>query len=231
MSWAAPIQSNLGAFGSSTSARSVSYLSNVGSGNLLVVCASIKLNVGSNGSVTISDTLGNTYNTAVSDFNNTAGGQGSVIFWCTSGSGGANTVTITPFSGSTDIMTITVLEYAEPGTVSVFSSGRANGSSVAPSVSNITVSTNDNLVIAVCGFNNTAASITAGSGYTLEQSQTSGAGLEYSGVEDQANVTTTQTPSFTIGSSQGWRIAAACFQAIVSAPSGDQYLCISGCGG
>jgi hypothetical protein len=161
--------------------------------------------------VTPSDSQSNIWS---ADTSNTFGGVGQVAaFVGHSVTTTGGTVTVTwgaPGGGDTTYCAMTVDEFSESGTVTVDSEVSSSGSSStsSPSVGSLSVSGTD-LIYATLGFDS-AATVTAGSGYTLTGYLNYTGGTVGIASEYLLNATSSTNPSWSLGT------AATCYQAGVA---------------
>jgi len=195
--------------GTATSSLSVGFPSNNLPGDLII--ASVRMSTAYQ-TVSVTDSLGNTYVDAVSQSQNSDGHQVH-IFYAKNTAGGANTVTAS-FSGTNNHPWIAVYEYSGADTSNpVDQIGKAQGSGSSPSVSSSGPTSSDRqLVFAAMGlpasYQGTAS---AGAGYSmmLQGANTSRAASE------TANLSAAQavTSGFTLTSPASWSAVVATFKA------------------
>jgi hypothetical protein len=197
------------------------FVSNNTAGNSIVVNAGC----GNGTAMTVADSLGNTYTSAIAEPNSTT--FGAQIFLAVGILAGANTVTVTN-AGTAASMAFEIYEVsglltqvvAQPDQTSV-----AIGTSATPSAPAIAPNSPNSLAfmgIAV-GTAAQASSVTAGTGWTLDSTQntTTPAGLFSFGAFSQfLGSTTPIAPKATIAGSEPYALAAAIFKPVVIGVSG-----------
>lgn len=156
--------------GSSVKTVSVTFGTSNNSGNLIVAFVRIS---SSNQTVSLSDTLGNTYATAVSQVQ-AADGHQSFIFYAKNVRAGSNTVKAT-FSATNNHPFVAVYEFSGLSTTSPLdqtASSQANDSASVTSPSRTTATANE-LLFSGVGFPYAwGGNVTAGSGYAINQQDT-----------------------------------------------------------
>jgi len=200
------VQSNA-AQGTSVSSLPVSFSSSNTVGNVIV--ASVRLATTTQ-TVTIADSLGNTYANAVSQAQSTDGHQ-IFIFYAKNIKAGANTVTAT-FSASNAHAWLAVYEYSGLGNITALDrTAHASGSSTAPSSGSTSTTTVANeLVFGACGLPyNYTGTVTAGSGYTLLQQNTSTSRAANEG--RSVTATGAYAGTFSLSATANWSAAVATF--------------------
>jgi hypothetical protein len=134
-------------------------------GNLIVAAVSW-----SNGSVTCSDSQGNSYSVATTQYDN-VNDQSLAICYAANVKGGANTVTAT-FSGSATYRRLLIHEYSGVALVNpldVVAKNNANGTTAANAITStaaVTTASGDLIFGAVMDDSGIISSITAGTGFT-----------------------------------------------------------------
>ncbi len=200
------VQSN-SAQGTNVSSLPVSFSSSNTAGNLIV--ASVRMATTTQ-TVTIADTVGNTYTSAVSQAQSTDGHQ-VFIFYAKNIKAGSNTVTAS-FSASNAHAWLAVYEYSGLGTTTALdATAHASGSSTAPSTGSTSTTTVANeLVFGACGLPyNYAGTVTAGSGYTLLQQNTSTSRAANEG--RSVTATGAYAGTFSLSATANWSAAVATF--------------------
>lgn len=204
---------NVTAADSTTVAKA--FASNVTAGNTIVV----QCGAGNNGTLTVTDTLGNTYTSAVVKANSTT--FEAQIFYSPGIVGGANTVTVTN-GGAAASMALEIYEVS--GLLAAVSSlesiNSGTGTSATPNIGQVASSSPNSLAFTcvAVGTAAQAASVTAGTSWTLDSTQNSGGtptGLFTFGsfsqlVTDQLPV----LPTVTIASSEPFAMVAAIFKPV-----------------
>lgn len=181
--------------------------------SIVVVCGA-----GNNGTITVTDSLSNTYTSAVVQANSTT--FEAQIFYAVNITGGADTVTMTLTSASAAIQIYEVSGLIAQITAQPDQSTSATGTSATPSATAIAPNSPNSLAfmgIAV-GTAAQASSVTAGTGWTLDSTQntTTPAGLYSFGVFSQfLGSTTPVVPKATIAGSEPYALAAAIFKPVV----------------
>jgi hypothetical protein len=209
------VQSNAVA-GSGVSSLSASFPSANTAGNLIV--AFVRMSTTSQ-TVTLSDTAGNLYSTAVSQAQSSDGSQ-IQLFYATNIKGGANTVKAT-FSSANNHPFLAIYEYSGLSTNSPLDkTAAAQGSSSTPSSgSTAATASADELVFAGLGLpTSSSATVNPGAGYTLEQ-QDAVANNSRAATEDLlAAASSNYAGNFTLNASANWSAVVATFVAS-SSPS------------
>ncbi len=153
------VQQNVNGNNAGTSNMSVSFTSNNTAGNFLIVAGSAARPAGT---LSISDTLGNSYSTAFGPVTDTTQDVAIYIWYVPICKGGANTVTITP--SGTAALEIHVSEWSGIATVSpVDQTASATGTGTSVSSGAMTTTMNGELVFGYGWVFNTAS---AGTGFT-----------------------------------------------------------------
>jgi thermitase len=167
--------------------------------------------------VTVKDSLGNTYADAVSQTQTTDGSQ-IHLFYAKSIKAGANTVTAT-LSGSNSHPWLAIYEYSGLSTSAPLDkTAHGQGTSASPnSGATGTVSAATELVFAGLGLPSTSgATVTAGSGYHLEQQTTS---TSRAANEDRLTTSTgSYSGTFALSGSTNWSAVVATFAATAVVP-------------
>lgn len=192
----------------SAGSTTLAYGSNPIINHLLVV---VVRSGNSSGSVTTTDTIGNTW--ANGTLQNLAGLGQSQLSYAVNKSTAADTVTVTLGGGSATIR-MAIFEYSGTATSNPLDiqANIATGTSTAPASSSFTPGANNELVLAF-GAVNGAQTWTAGTNYTLEEQVPSGLGIGKLGVEDWIQTTATSTTgNFTLGASDTWIAGYAVFK-------------------
>ena len=187
------IQSNKNS-GTSVTSVSVALPGAITTGNLIV--AFVRMS-SANQTVSLTDSLGNSYVDAVSQIQ-TADGHQTHILYAKNVRGGAATITAT-FSGVNNHPFVAVYEYA--GLSALDASSSAQGNSAAAAAAPLTIMSANELIFAGAGFPfGWPGSVTAGSGYTLQ--------LQDTGTSRGASETTVAGSSGTITGTFGLSQAA-----------------------
>lgn len=193
--------------GSGVSSVSQAFAGSNTAGNLIV--AFVRMSSTSQ-TVTVSDSAGNAYATAVSQAQTTDGHQ-AFIFYASNIKAGPNTVTA-HFSSTNNHPWLAIYEYS--GVSALDQTARAQGgSSTAACGPTATTSAASELLFAGLGLpSSTSASVTSGSGYTLELQNAIQSGSR-AATEDRL-VTTTGgfTGAFTLSGSANWSCVLATFR-------------------
>ena len=190
--------------GSSVSSLGTSFASANTIGNLIVVYLRMS---SSNQTVTVRDTLGNTYTRAAAQVQNSDGHQ-SYIFYTRNGVTGNNTVTAA-FSGVNGHPWIALYEFSGVSTLDKTASAQGNGA--APLTSAVNTTAASELIFSGAGLPNVwGGSITAGAGLSLDQQNTatSRAVTEYRIVNSGG----TYSGGFTLSTSADWSTVLAAFK-------------------
>ena len=206
------VQSNAVA-SSGVSSLSTSFPAANAAGNLII--AFVRMSTTSQ-AVSVSDSAGNVYNLAVSQAQ-ASGNFQTQIFYAANIKGGANTVQAT-FSSTNSYPFLAIYEYH--GVSTLDQTAAAQGSSSTPNSGSTTTTASANeLVFAGLGLAyNSSATVSPGSGYTLEQ-QDAVANTGRAATEDLlATASGNYAASFTLSSSTDWSAVVATFVAS-SSPS------------
>lgn len=194
--------------------------SNTAGNSIIVVCG-----VGNGTAATITDTLGNTYNTAINAANSTT--FAAQIFYAVNIAGGSNTVTVTPsasVSVAMEIYEVSGILQQVVGQPEQTSSGTGTGTTA--STSNIATATPNALAFlgVAVGTAAQAVSVTSGTGWTLDSTQNvagTPSGLFTFGALSQAVPEVSAIASkATIAGSEPWAAAAAVFKPVAFAVQG-----------
>ncbi|MEI6057761.1 MAG: hypothetical protein WCQ60_02200, partial [bacterium] len=179
--------------------------SNVTAGDTIFV---VTAGNASQSGVTVSDTLGNTYNQDVA-----AGSQdGLAIFSTNSVSGGANTITR---SGGTDagllILEVSGIQPSSP--VDVTDGSLSGGTANAPTANSFTTTNNTDFILSAYSAESIANGGTAGSGYTMAAANNSQDSLvEYSA----GNSIGSYQPGFSITQSPAhWTMVSVAYKEVI----------------
>lgn len=194
------VQSKSQAFASSSSSRTLSFASNVTSGNFLALC------IYSTGTgVSVSDNLNGTWTPAGSDAVN---GSIRCGIWYFSGTvGGACTVTVS--YPAARAVTLAIFEYSAPGSLSLRATSTNTGSSVTPSTGTVTASVGD-LVLAACTQGQSSlTTLTVAGSFTMEETQLTSTGTI--GAADDTNAAGSEGATFTSNRNLPWSAIAASF--------------------
>jgi subtilisin family serine protease len=201
-----------------TSARSIhtAFLSSNTAGNLII--AFVRMSSTSQ-TVTITDSLGNSYARAVSQ-TQTSDGHQVHIFYAKNIVGGANTVTAA-FSASNNHPWLAVYEYSGlSATNPLDQTAHAQGSNASPSSGASAMTTNPNeLMFSGIGIvNSYAGTTTAGANYALQQQDT---GTSRAATETTiATSTAAFTGTFALSAPTNWSVVLATFAAESSGTGG-----------
>lgn len=200
------VQSN-SAQGSSVSSLSVPFTQNNTSGNLIIAAVRISTTTQT---VSVTDTLGNTYTSAASQSQSTDSHQ-VFIFYAKNIKAGSNTVKAT-FSGSNTHPWLAIYEYSGLSTTTALDkTAHAQGSNTSPSSgSTATTSGSNELLFGVLGLPyNYSGTVTAGTSYTLLQQDTSTSRA----ANEARTVTATgaYAATFSLSASANWSAAIATF--------------------
>lgn len=150
---------------------SKAYTSNVAAGNLLICIVHIYNNGGGPGTITVTDTLGNTWVQAAGGLAGYFGLGWTEIWYCANCLGGANTVTATcTANGSSNYPGITLFEYSGVATSSPLEAhADASGSAAGADSGNLTTSSASCLLIGFEGNVTGATTFTPGAGWTVRE--------------------------------------------------------------
>ncbi len=194
--------------------------SNVAGNSIVVVCG-----CGNGTAMTVADSAGNTYTSAVTKANSTT--FEAAIFYAVNILAGANTVTVTN-AGTAASMAMEIYEVsgllaqvvAQPD-----QSSSATGTSATPTISALAASSPNSLAflgIAV-GTAAQATSVTAGTNWALDSTQntTTPAGLySFGALSQYLGTTTAVIPTATIASSEPYAAVSAIFKPVSLGVSG-----------
>lgn len=198
------VQGAIQSYPSSTAARTCAYPANVTAGNLLVVVVSAFNAV----TVTLADTLGQTYSQAV---RLVAGTITTAIYYVENSTGGANTVTVTP--SATAYVSIAVHEYSGAATSgSLDASASASALSTNPSPGAVAAAAGELIVAAYGQGSNTLASSTVASPFAVREANLNGSSNEGLQTADDVNASGTETPTFATNLNVFWVAVAASFR-------------------
>ncbi len=201
--------------GGSTRSAAVAFPKATTAGNLIL--AFVRMSTTSQ-TVKLTDSRGNTYTDAVSQQQTTDGSQIHLLY-AKNIKAGSDTVTAT-FSGTNSHPWMAVYEYSGVNPSSPLDQvAHAQGSSASPSSgATATTSTANELVFSGVGLpTSSKVTVTAGSGYQLEQQTTSG--TRAANEEFVSSVTGSYSGVFTLSGSTNWSAIVATFAAGVTAPS------------
>lgn len=183
-------------------------------GNSIIVV----LAVGNNSAVTIADTTGNTYTSAVLGANSTT--FSSQIFYATNIAAGANTVTITN-GGSAASMAAEIYEVSgliTQASVVLDQQSASNATSGTATTSALTPNDPNEIAFAGVAVGTAAQTITAAAGWSNDSGQqnpTTPAGLfSFASLSQQLPTLAPVTPKATF-TSEPWAMAAATFRPVV----------------
>jgi hypothetical protein len=209
MSWSLIQTATAGQVGSGNTSVAAAFSSSVTAGDLVVVGF---IGYGSSpGSVT--DSAGNTYLQAAYQ----GGSNWAAVYYSLVKTGGVLTVTGTSVASS--ILSIGAQEwsFASGATISLDgTAAKASGSVLAAgSLGPVNVSGNDLLITSMSNSGTNTVSYTAGSGFTLAYDAHAAWNLQPIGSLYAANVTTSQTPTWTLSTAEYWVGAAATFSELV----------------
>lgn len=198
------------------------FTSNNAAGNsIIVVCGA-----GNNGTLSVTDTAGNTYQSAVVQANSTT--FEAQIFWASGILAGANTVTVTN-GGAAASMALQIYEVsgliAQAGSV-LDQTASGTGTSAAPSVANITPATANELAFMAVAVGTAAQAVSATSGtfWTLDSTQNSGgtpSGLfTFGSLNLPIGNLSYVTPKATLAGSEPYAMAVASFRPVTLGVAG-----------
>jgi len=200
---------NVSAQGSAVSSLSATFASSNAAGNLIIAFVRASTTTQT---VTLTDSSRNTYVQAVSQTQSSDGHQ-IHIYYAKNIAAGPNTVTAA-FSGSNNHPWLAIYEYSGLSTTSPLDRTAAaqGSSSLASSGATATTTGANELVFAGLGLpSSSSATAAAGSGYTLEQQDTT-AGGSRAATENQAVAATgAYTGTFTLNAAADWSAVLATF--------------------
>lgn len=147
------------------------YPSNNVGGNFLIVAVRVYNNGGGPGTVTVTDTQGNTWVQAAGSPMTFGGAGNHLIFYCTSCAAGANTVSVAcSVAGGSNFPSLTILEYSAMVTVSPEEDHNSGtGTGTALSSGNVTTTAVQDLLVAISSNVTTSVTETPGAGWTQRQ--------------------------------------------------------------
>lgn len=189
---------------------------NIAGNSIIVAMGMGEVDNGSTITLAITDTLTNTYTSAVKASQSTT--LEAAIFYAVNVAAGANTITITIAGGSSANTAIGVEIYEVWGIVTPVDQTATgnNAGSTSPATGAVTpIVPNELAFAAISAGGNT---ITAGAGWTLDSTSLSptGGNLVSFGVESQAlTAFASLTPSATLSGSTSWAMAAATFKSVI----------------
>lgn len=187
---------------------------NVAGNSIIVVCGA-----GSNGTLTVTDSAGNTYTSAVSGANSTTF-EAQIFYAVGIAANSANTVTVATTSSSS--LAVQVYEVsgliAQVGALGQSSSG--NGTGTTGSTSNLSASVPNSLIFLGVAVGTTAEAITAvtGTNWTVDSSQntTTPSGLfSFGSLSLALDNVGPIIPQATIAASKPWAAVSAIFKPVV----------------
>jgi RHS repeat-associated protein len=190
-----------------TTSATLSFASNNTAGNWIAVC--VRAGVPGE-TISVSDSRGNTYQ-KVDQFNEIIDGDTLAIFYAENIAGGANTITVTDTTPAT--LRIAILEYSGVATSnSLDVTATATGTSVSPNSGSATTTANGELLVGMI-MAGSAATFTAGSGYTTEEAVPAEPNTKLM-VEDQIQAAAgTASANASLATSDDWAAALATFKA------------------
>ena len=191
----------------------LAFLSNVTAGNLIVVAVSHYIG-DANHTISVTDSLSNTYQTDISGVG--AGSYHVRLFYAMNIAGGANTVTV-EVPDSSDLW-FTITEISGAATTSALDiSGTASGGTATPTVS-ITTTVADTILFGIFNHEGSDRTLTPGAGFTQIEEQEGGSTV-MPGLSEYQIVTSSgsKTVNGTLGSAATWNICAAAFKAAATA--------------
>lgn len=202
------VQSRGNNYGNSSSPQTLAYTSNVTAGNLLVVISA--QGTDTSATVTVTDSLGNTYSQAGSYSTNTNPppfGLRIGLFYCISASSGSCTVTVTP--SALVGQNIDIFEYSGILASSPLTATSGNtGTSASPSTGSVTINAAGDLVIG--GVLATLGTVTSSA---FNQRTSHGT----AGTADTTNAQATTSVTFSDTLSEAWTAIGASFKAATAA--------------
>ena len=202
------------------------FAANVTTGNSIIVVAG----AGNNGTLTATDTLSNTYTSAIAKANSTTFGA-AILYAVNIAGNAANTVTVTN-GGASASMAVEIYEVSGliglvNGALGQSSSGTGTGTTA--STSNLAGPANS-IAFAGVAVGTAAQAVTAVSGtiWTVDSSQNSGgtpSGLfTFGSLSAQLSNTGSISSSATIASSEPWAMVAAAFKPVVAPIEGTVHI-------
>jgi hypothetical protein len=160
--------------------------------------------------ITLTDSAGNTYSKAVSQTQTTDGHQ-TAIFYASNIKAGTNTVTAT-FSASNNHPYLAIYEYSGLSTLDKTAAAQGATAAANSGATATTTSANE-LVFAGLGLPSSATqTVTAGSGFTLEQQDTRSGGSRAASEDRTVSATGAYSGTFTLSSSTNWSCIVATFR-------------------
>lgn len=201
----------------------------VAAGNTLIVSCG----TGNNGSITVTDTLSNTWNQAKKQANSTTFEGG--IFYATPTTAGADTITVTP-SASVEVA-IQIYEVAgllaQSASILDQTAG-STGTGTSTTTAAIVPASPNELAFAVVavGGGAEATSVTSGTFWNLDSTQNVGgspSGLfSFGALSQPLGSIASITPQATIAGSQAWAMAVATFRPVILGVEGTVNLAAGG---
>jgi methionine-rich copper-binding protein CopC len=193
--------------GSAVSSVSVAFPASNTAGNLIIAFVRASTTTQT---ITLSDTAGNTYSQAITQAQTTDGHQ-IAIFYAPTIKPGANTVTAT-FSASNNHPYLAIYEYNGLSTLDK-TAGAQGTTAAASSGATVTTTAATELVFAGLGLPSSATTtVTAGSGFTLEQQDTNSGGSRAASEDETVSATGAYSGTFTLSSSTNWSCVTATFK-------------------
>jgi hypothetical protein len=191
--------------GSAVASVSVAFPASNTAGNLIIAFVRASTTTQT---ITLSDTAGNSYTQAVAQAQTTDGHQ-IAIFYAANIKTGGNTVTAT-FSGANNHPFLAIYEYSGVSTLDKTAAAQGTTAAASSGATATTTAANE-LVFAGLGLPSSATqTVTAGSGFTLEQQDN---GTSRAASEDQTvSATGAYSGTFTLGASTNWSCAVATFK-------------------
>jgi hypothetical protein len=193
--------------GTVTSAN-LAFGSNNAGGNFIVVCVRIGL---TGQTITVSDTQGNTYSSAL-QFDDTGGGNTGAIFYALNIKAGANTVTVS-YTPGTATLRFSIAEYSGVATTAALDVSSSNQavSGTALDSGSVTTTADGELLVGMM-INSSGDAWTAGTGYTSEEEVPTGASSKLM-FEDRIQASAgAVSASATISPSDAWAAGIATFK-------------------
>jgi len=204
----------------SVASIAAAFANNNVAGNSIVVV----VGAGDNGTLTVTDTLGNTYNKAILQANSTT--LQAAIYFATNILAGANTVTVA--DASSDSMAIQIYEVSgllAQVTAQPEQSTSGTGTSATPTLSALAPSPNSIAFLGIAvGGAAEAVSVTSGTNWTLDSTQNTGATVSnlytFGALSQYMSGIKPVIPTATVASSEAYAAVAAIFKPVTVGVSG-----------
>jgi lysophospholipase L1-like esterase len=211
------VQSSLGYTGRQVPSQTVAFPSAVASGDLVVVAISSWNSAGTATVSSVSDNFGNSYIKAVEDPSPPTGSVEPLSIWYAANVTGGAGFTVTAELSAIGNLSVAVHEYSGIATTNVIDqSGHQSGSGTVASSGTAAPTTNsdDLLFGATTHTDGSVVSATAGSGYTMRQSQSDNGCCDALFTEDELVTSIgTESSTFAYAQSVAYRAVVIAFRA------------------